>query len=69
MGFYFYNYLYVRYIIMNIITEMYIGETMYIIEHSQCDAAKESVESKLTRIIFREIEHHIKHPDENHQLN
>ncbi len=54
---------------MNIITEMYIGETMYIIENSQCDAAKESVESKLTRIIFREIEHHIKHPDENNQLN
>lgn len=42
---------------MNLVSEMQIGETTYIIEHSQNDAAQESVESKLTRIIFREIEH------------
>lgn len=54
---------------MNLVSEMHIGETVYIIEHSQCDAAKESVESKLARIIFREIEHSFKHPDEKHQLN
>ena len=54
---------------MKTITEMHIGETVYISEHSQNDAAQESVESKLTRIIFREIEHSFKHPDENNQLN
>lgn len=42
---------------MNLVSEIQIGETTYIIEHSQNDAAQESVESKLTRIIFREIEH------------
>ena len=34
------------------VTEMQIGDTLYIIEHSRSDTATETVESKLKRLIL-----------------
>ena len=69
MGFYFANTHRKMYSVNNSITEMHIGDITYIIEHSQSDTAQESVENKLIRIIFREVERNSKLTDENNQRN